>query len=107
MNTVTRIHPEVPVDGLSSVTVADRAGITYRMLDHWVRAGYVTCQHNPLPGSGHQRAWTATEAAHVARMADLIRAGFRVDYAAAYAAQLAEQDTVRIGHYLTVSEATA
>lgn len=97
--------PSPPDDGLPSVTVADQAGITYRQLDVWVRVGYVTCAHNATPGSGHQRTWTRTEAAHVHRVADLIRAGFRPDRAAEYARSLAETDTVRIAHTYTLSEA--
>jgi DNA-binding transcriptional MerR regulator len=107
MNPVTRLPHVAPPDGIPSIEVANRAEITYRMLDHWVRAGYVRCAHNPQPGCGYQRSWTPAEAAHVIRMAELVRAGFRVDYAAAYASQLAERETVRIGHGLTVCEATA
>ena len=53
------------------------AGITYRQLDHWVRAGYVRCAV-PAAGSGSQRLFLATEVRVVADMARLIAAGLTV-----------------------------
>jgi DNA-binding transcriptional MerR regulator len=48
---------------LSSIEVADRFDIPYRMLDYWLREGHVTLACDPHPGSGRRRTWTADEVA--------------------------------------------
>jgi hypothetical protein len=48
---------------LSSVEVADLVGVSYRMLDHWLREGHITLACDPTPGSGRRRAWTTDEVA--------------------------------------------
>jgi len=40
---------------------AAAAGVTYRMLDYWLRVGVVRPQTEPQPGSGHPRRFTADE----------------------------------------------
>src|SRR4249920_1373223 len=65
----------------TSVSLAESCGITYRQMDHSIRQGYVL-EAVPAPGSGHERTINGHEAAVCARMAGLIRAGFRVDAAA-------------------------
>ena len=103
---VTRLPNWPPPGGIGASDVAERAGITYRMLDHWLRTGYVTCAHNPHAGSGMRRYFTPTEAAHVHRVAELVRAGFIPTRAAELATELAEQGTARIAHSYTLNEAS-
>lgn len=52
------LDPEV---SLSSIEVADRVEVSYRMLDYWLREGHVTLSCDPHPGSGRRRVWTADE----------------------------------------------
>lgn len=53
-------HWPPPADEhLSSVQVCQEVGISYRQLDHWVRAGYLHPQLGmPNPGSGTARCFT-------------------------------------------------
>lgn len=67
----------------STEQVADAAGLSYRRLDHYVRAGYVPGA--ALPGSGHERTFTLDQAVKVATIAELVRAGFTVRLAAHHA----------------------
>jgi hypothetical protein len=48
---------------LSSIEVADRFGIPYRMLDYYLREGHISLSCDPHPGSGRRRTWTADEVA--------------------------------------------
>lgn len=74
---------------MNSSTAADRAGITYRQLDHWIRKGYI---NGALPGSGNPRTINGHEADVVRDMAALVRAGFRPDVAARIARQALEAE---------------
>lgn len=105
--TVTPMPNIPPPGGIRALDVARRAGITYRMLDHWMRAGYVACAHNPHAGAGMRRYFTPLEAAHVYRMGALVHAGFQPDRAAELARALAETGTARIAYGLTLTEASA
>lgn len=93
--------------------VANRAGITYRQLDFWVRSGLVhphtaftgsasaisdaelaalpeQWRTPAAPGSGTIRQFTDQEAAVIAQMAALVRAGLEHRPAVAMARQLVE-----------------
>jgi DNA-binding transcriptional MerR regulator len=55
--------------------LAKHAGITYRQLDFWVRAGYVTPTGGE--GTGHARDFSWVQCQMVAWMARLVKAGFK------------------------------
>lgn len=55
---------------LTGVQVCRLVNVTYRQLDHWVRAGYLSSRHHDL-GSGHQRRFTVQECVEVALLAVL------------------------------------
>jgi len=87
--TVIDIGAPVEPHTFTAREVFSLAGITYRQLDYWTRAGYLgDCRTagDQCPGTGHQRAYTADELARVAQIACLIRAGYRADVAARLAA---------------------
>jgi transposase len=56
---MTMLDPDVTA--LSSVEVADLVGVSYRILDNWLREGHVTLACDPTPGSGRRRSWTEDE----------------------------------------------
>jgi hypothetical protein len=45
----------------STEAAADAAGVTYRMLDYWLRTGAITIDADPTPGSGKRRTFTLDE----------------------------------------------
>lgn len=59
---------------MNTLELAAHAGITYRQIDHWVRAGYLL-PANPQPGSGIPRDFLPAEVAVTVRMAHLVAAG--------------------------------
>jgi WhiB family transcriptional regulator, redox-sensing transcriptional regulator len=68
-------EPGRPDDHLTAPQLADEAGITYRMLDFWTRAGYLHAEGGD--GSGHVRTYPPEEVAVARRMAGLVSAGLR------------------------------
>jgi predicted site-specific integrase-resolvase len=58
---------------------ADRAGVTYRQVDHWCRTGYVKA---PADGSGTVRAIPAGEVEVLLMMARMVNAGLHSSRAA-------------------------
>lgn len=98
--TVTELHPDLdyPVDRdtVPSHFIVDQAGITFRKVDHWTRAGYL----HPLPrlrsDSGYPREYPRTELAVACLMAQLVDAGINPQMACFYARQLLENGTTRI-----------
>lgn len=72
------------MSSISAVDAAWRAGITYRQLDHWCRAGYLQAS-NAGGGSGNPRWLTWSERTVLDAMAGLVRAGVRPERAAALA----------------------
>lgn len=70
-NTDGRVLP-----GMSSEDVCDKAGVTYRQLDHWSAQGYVRpslSEHRAGQGVPHR--WSETDAEEVAVVAELLRLG--------------------------------
>lgn len=83
-------------DTVYATEVMREAGITYRQLDHWCRAGFAH-PVNSGPGIGHARRFTRAELRVLTCMGRLVGAGMRPDAAyviargdAAAAAQLIE-----------------
>ena len=74
---------------MSSAAIAREAGVTYRQLDYWIRAGYVR-PLDPLPGTGTARQWPEEEREVVMTMARLVDAGFTVPAAAVLAREIVE-----------------
>lgn len=61
--------------------VAAAVGIPYRRVDYWLRQR-LALHHDPKPGSGQPRSFTLDEARAVAVVAELTRAGVRLQTAA-------------------------
>lgn len=69
---------------MTTPQAAAAAGITYRQLDYWTRAG-VARPHVPARGSGSQRVWTAAEVEVLRRMATWTALGVDLAVARDYA----------------------
>lgn len=63
-------------ESVDAPTAAKLAGLSYRQVDYWVRAGYVECEQGPLPGSGRRRYFTPAEVRVLVLMAAMTRAGW-------------------------------
>jgi hypothetical protein len=72
--------------------MARRAGVSPRILDHWVRRGYVVPEQRSLAKSGYPRAFGPDQVRVIEVMAVLVRAGFRPDAAAPLARQIIAPD---------------
>jgi DNA-binding transcriptional MerR regulator len=59
-------------DGLSSAQVCAAAGVTYRQLDYWCRAGLIR-PTVAAAGHGSRRVWSAADVATARRLAELSR----------------------------------
>jgi hypothetical protein len=68
---------------VNSQQLADRAAITYRQLDNWVRLGWL--KPDGGGGTGRPREFPVSEAIIACRMAELVVAGLRPDRAAVVA----------------------
>jgi DNA-binding transcriptional MerR regulator len=53
----TKLTPRTPVH-YSTHEAALMAGVSYRMLDHWLRSGAIRPDWDPHPGSGFFRRWS-------------------------------------------------
>lgn len=76
-------EPRAP-RGPGSVEVALRAGVSFRVIDYWVRAGYLRPEGDG-GGPGTQRRWPEEEQEVACRMARLAAAGLTVERAASFA----------------------
>src|SRR5687767_8865965 len=65
----------VLVGGLTTTEVHQRAGVSYRQLDYWVRTGVVLPSVRMARGSGSPREWSARDADVVAVVARFARLG--------------------------------
>jgi DNA-binding transcriptional MerR regulator len=81
---------------MNSQRAADRVGITYRQLDHWIRQGYIRAS---LPGSGNPRDISGAEAEVLRYMAALVSSGVQPTMAAHLARRLAAGETVHLGFW--------
>jgi len=77
---------------VNAVELAQHAGITYRQLDSWTRAGYLH-PVNLNAGSGRHRDYSYSDVAIAVRMGRLVNAGMTVQ--AAYAVAQGEPAAVR------------
>jgi hypothetical protein len=92
--TVTELHPSfggvLPRGQLNGPELAQRAGITYRQVDYWTRAGYLHSIGPPMPGTGYQRAYLEAEIPVARLMRDLLDSGLTVTAAHDHARVLLE-----------------
>jgi hypothetical protein len=79
-----------------SLTVAERAGVTYRQLDHWTRVGYVRARAREADSSGFLRHYDEAEMAVAVWMARLVQAGILPKSAAGYARMYVETGSMVI-----------
>lgn len=77
--------------------VALVGGVSYRMVDHWLRNGHITLACNQAPGSGNRRAWTSDEV-------DALRL-FVAEYRRVIAMQEAMRDGSLWDHSIRTAEA--
>lgn len=52
---------------------AAAAGISYRMLDYWLRQGFLSPATEATPGTGHHRSFTAEEVQRLTELVALYR----------------------------------
>ncbi len=89
---------------LTSEEVAAAAGITYRQLDYWCRAGYLSpemCDKPTRAHAGKARRWDSDEALAAICMGQLTAAGLLPGVAAPIA-RGARQDRARVIHQLAI-----
>lgn len=85
---------------ITATRLADRAGITYRQLDFWTRAGHITATPRPVfHGSGCPREYEDAEARTVVEMAHLVRAGLPPKVARHVAEELLTTGRAALGVY--------
>jgi DNA-binding transcriptional MerR regulator len=66
-----------PAPGYSTREVCDLAGVTYRQLDYWTRAGMIRPSIRNAFGSGHYRRWDDDDVVLVQAVAEQLRRGIR------------------------------
>lgn len=55
-------HPDAEYEiTYSTLDAARLAGVSYRMIDYWLRTGRIVIADDPNPGSGGRRRFTRTE----------------------------------------------
>lgn len=77
--TVTTLHAERrATEGMTGPELCVYAGITYRQLDFWTRAGHLACIGTTSPGSGNYRRYDQGEADTARTVKLLLDAGFNL-----------------------------
>jgi hypothetical protein len=87
---------DVPPGHLTSSDLLDRAGISYRQLDYWTRAGILNPTNGGDPGSGRRRFYPTTELTIACLMRDLLEAGLNPRAAHTLARELADHGTATL-----------
>lgn len=77
------------------------AGLTYRQVDYWTRAGYLTPIGNPRPGHGYPREYADDQVSLAVQMSRLTKAGIPMPQARDVAWQLLAQGYADLGHLAT------
>ena len=82
----------------------DRAGITYRQLDHWCHGGIL----HPIggTGSGYQREFTASEVEIAQIMSVLVKAGVQPRPARTWAEDIITLGRVTVGDFVLTHKET-
>ncbi len=94
-----------PGDGTcTSAEASVAAGVTYRVLDHWCRQGYVTTAGDSTPGPGRARRWAPENVALLARMARLVTAGLQPWAAAEVARTPGQVQMLAPGVYVLIND---
>lgn len=99
--TMTTEPPQID-EPVKLPVAAERAGVTYRQLHHWVSQGYVPCQGNPTPGSGGRILMDPEHVMRAWLMGRLVAAGIAPTYAAEMAANLALNGRVDLDGQISV-----
>ncbi|GEP38862.1 hypothetical protein NPS01_25250 [Nocardioides psychrotolerans] len=76
------------------------ADLTYRQVDYWTRAGYLTPTGNPAPGSGIPRKYPDDQIDLAVQMSRLTKAGIPMPQARDIAHELLEHGRARLRGYL-------
>lgn len=67
---------------MNTAELAQRAGLTYRQVDYYVRTGRLKPQGEAEPGTGYSRDFSEAEVLVAVRLAKLLRAGVGLPEAA-------------------------
>jgi len=65
--------PKTEIKTYTAKEAADAAGISYRMLDYWLRQGAVRPKAEAQPGSGNHRSFTAEEVMRLMEVVSLYK----------------------------------
>lgn len=86
---------------MRTLEVCEKADISYRQLDYWVRKGLVSLR-SPGSGTGTSRDFTHKEAAIVIRAGALLKLGIKPEPAVEYARLMIEQncDAVEVNGWI-------
>lgn len=87
-----------PLGSIPGSQVPDRAGITYRQFDYWVRRGYLKV-HSEGFGSGYPREVTLREVEVARLMGELTAAGIDVVAAHRLAREIRATGMGRLGTF--------
>lgn len=77
------LRPDVEMDVVEEITystldVARLAGVSYRMIDYWLRTGRIVIDDVAMPGSGSRRRFTRSEAEALIEFVDRYRAALDI-----------------------------
>jgi DNA-binding transcriptional MerR regulator len=79
---------------VNAVELAQRAGLTYRQVDYYVRTGRLKPEGAAMPGTGYSREFAESEVAVAVRLAKLVNAGVGLREAAL--ASRGDAETLRL-----------
>jgi len=92
--------------GLSAADVVERAGISYRQLDHWTAVRYVRAVVD-RPGSGNLRSYHPREVVKARVMGALVNVvGIKASIAADLAEEIIRTGTAHVGEFTIVRDAS-
>lgn len=90
----------------SGPELAAHAGITYRRLDYWTRAGHLWPVHlepKPVTGTGRRLTFPRREVGVATWMGELVDHGMTPTLAAAVARQLVDTGSAKLGDQLRIT----
>jgi DNA-binding transcriptional MerR regulator len=99
MGTAAPRPPRDERDWLTGPEACREAGISYRQLDYWHRAGLITDVTN-RHGSGRLLVWAETEVARMVTIRELLDAGFTLQAIRQYLDELIATGVIRVGNII-------
>jgi DNA-binding transcriptional MerR regulator len=102
---MTQAVAEDVLPGYSSTQVCEIAGVTYRQLDYWTRTGIVAPSVQAARGSGTCRRYSDDDVAKLRSIVETLLAGFELEKAVAYAAEIRDRGFAALGNGLYVVKA--